>query len=506
MNLFTNLLTPLAWPASGLWETIIKWLSGVGNMGLAIILMTLSLKIVLLPLDFWQKSVARKMSVQQLAMQPELEAAQKKCGNNKELLQRKQMEIYRKYNINPLSSLLSMIVYLVVTMVVFFTLFSGLNNISRIKINYEYYQLEQEYRAVYDAKIAEPDVEKIAQDAVAAKYDEIREGFLSIKNIWRPDNWSSVFPTASNFVSSTGTSLKTFKYEAGNLTYIYLSTNAETYTDASENKYVEPYVDLDGNIYAIFDTSETATNPDTVNIGDKTYNVIYPTIFTITTNDDVDMTYFYQTTQKTNTYKNNDKTNIIPYSVDNTIYAIENTDPEATNPDTITINGKTYNVDYTKNIITLTEEALNGKAVAEKTRLYNESTSFVVGERFAEDFATVTKGINEKYQGQWNGFAILILLAMAVTFLSSYFSQAGIRAKDARGNIVKKQKPKPTMGIIMAIIMLFFTMSYTSAFALYIVTNSVASILLTYLTNIVLNKIEDKKDKKNTVVADYVRK
>ena len=118
----------------------------------------------------------------------------------------------------------------------------------------------------------------------------------------------------------------------------------------------------------------------------------------------------------------------------------------------------------------------------------------------------MTEGINEKYKGQWNGYAVLILLAMAITFLSSYFSQAGIKAKDARGNVVKKQRPKPTMGIIMAIIMLFFTMSYTSVFALYIVTNSAMSILLTYLANITLNKLEEKKEMRETVVADYVRR
>ena len=504
MNLLSNLLAPIAWPASGLWESILKWFAGVGSIGLAIILLTVSLKIVLLPLDFWQKKVARKMSVQQLAMQPELEAAQKKCGNNRELLQKKQMEIYRKYNINPLSSLLSMVIYLVVTMVVFFTLFSGLNTISRTKINYEYYQLEQDYRAVYSANSANPDAEQIAKDAVVQKYDEIREGFLSIKNVWRPDNWSSVFPNASNFVSSTGTNFKIYKYQTEDYTinYVYLSTNAIVQTDANDVNYVEPYADLQGNIYAVFDTAVDTNNQPVVNIGGEDYNVVYAPLFETAQNTDLGITYYYLTEQKTNTYKKDGENYIMPYMVSNTIFAVENLEPEATNPATVKIDGKTYTVNYSKNAETLATDF----AETEITKSLTNGTLLLSKLAFAEDFAKVTEGINEKYKGQWNGYAVLILLAMAITFLSSYFSQAGIKAKDAKGNVVKKQKPKPTMGIIMAIIMLFFTMSYTSVFALYIVTNSAMSILLTYLTNITLNKLEEKKEMKETVVADYVRR
>ena len=345
-------------------------------------------------------------------------------------------------------------------------------------------------------------MEQIAQNAVVEKYEKIREGFLSIKNIWRPDNWSTVFPNSSNFISSTGTTFKTYKFEAENITYIYLSTNSNLLTDENSNKYIEPYVDLQGNIYAVFDVSDSASNPTTITFGGTTYNVVYSNIFDVEFNTEANISYYYLVSKKTSAYKKGDEILINPYVKDLTIYAIENTDPEAENPTSVSINGKTYTVDYTQTM----EDLIALFNQKEQTDEYTKNSLTLASEAFTKDFATITKGINEKYKGQWNGYAILIILAMAITFLSSYFSQAGIRAKDAKGNVLKKQKPKPTMGIIMAFIMLFFTMSYTSAFALYIVTNSATSILLTYLTNVILNKIEDKKDKKNTVVADYVRK
>ena len=423
MGFIKNLLAPLSWPASGAWERIIKWFAGVGNFGLAVMLLTLCLKVVLLPLDFWQKSVTRKMTANNALMQPELDEIKRKYGNNQQLLQQKQAEVYRKYNGKKgvQSSCLAMLVYMVVTMVVFFTLFAGLGNISRTRINYEYYQIEQEYRLAFD----ETGSEEQAQERAQKKYDQIRESFLSIKNIWRPDNWSSVFPSGSEFIKNTNTNFNVYEYKVGENTYnyIYLSTNSNVSKDASDVSYVEPYVDLNGNIYLVKNTADGADNPVTLEINGTTYNCLYGT---------VDETF--------KTEKN--------------------------------------------------------------------ATIGLAKTQFQADFKVVTAGINEKYKGQWNGYLVLVILAGAVTFLSSWLSTLGVKTKDDKGNEVKGAKPKPVMGIILSVVMIFFTISYTSAFAIYIITNSLLSTLFTFLMNLVLNKFENKKNKKEKEVstADYVRK
>ncbi len=428
MDIINNLLVPSMWP-SGVWESIIKWFAGVGSIGLAIILMTICIKILMFPLDFWQKKVSRQMTANQAIMKPELDEIQAKYGKNPQVMQQKQQEVYRKYNAqkNMSGGCVAMLVYMIVTMAIFFTLFAGLRNISTSQINYEYYTLEQTYVVSYNEAITNGQTTEeaviTAQNEVATKYDEIREGFLSIKNIWRPDNWSSVFPSSSEFVKSTNIVFKIYEYQtsSGTIKYIYLSTNANKLTDANNVSYIEPYTDLDGNAYLVKNTGDGAINPTTIEIGGITYNVIYPEI-----------------------------------------------DEKHTN--------------------------------------YVDATANGAKTKFLTDFETVTAGIQSNYKGQWNGFLILVILAGAITFLSSWFSTLGLKTRDAKGNEIKGARPKPTMGIILAMVMVFFTISYTSAFAIYIITNSLVAMLLNFITNLILNKLEERKNKNDSAAADYVRK
>ncbi len=500
MDYLANLLAPTAWP-SGVWESIIKWFAGVGSIGVAIILLTICLKVLMFPLDFWQRKVTRKMTAQQTLMQPELEQIKKKYGNNQQIMQQKQAELYKKYNMSPTNSCLAMLVYMIVTMVVFFTLFAGLGNISRSQINYEYYTIEQTYRTTYKDNISNPNVIEISQQAAAQKYEEVKQGFLVIKNVWRPDNWSSVFPKSDEFIKSTATSFKAYKHEASGVTYIIISTNSAVLEDVDGNKYVEPYVDLQGNIYALYDVTETATNPTTITIkaqdGDLTYNVIYSSIVSVYENVDLGISYYYLTQEATKTYKVGENTYILPYVKDNTVFV-----SSATELTEVEVDGKTYNVDATKTI----DDIKSFFNATEQSNMYAKTIGADAVNKFRLDYDLVTASINQKYQGQWNGYLVLIVLSGVITFLSSWLSTAGIRTKDKKGNQIKGAKPKPTMGIILSLVMIFFTFSYTSAFAIYIITNSLTAMLFTYLINIILNKLEDKKEKADTTIPDYVRK
>ena len=507
MDFISGILAPVQW-TNGFWESVIRWFAGVGNIGVAIILLTLCLKIILLPLDFWQKMVSRKMTAQQAVMQPELEEIKLKYGNNQALFQQKQSELYKKYNVNPGNSCLAMLVYMIVTMVVFFTLFSGLGKISRTQINYEYYQIQQAYVQAYNDNIADPDVVSISQVAAAEKYEEIKQGFLTIKNIWRPDNSSSVFPKSEDFLKSTGTKFGVFNYETANISYIYLTTNGQEYEDTNGKKYVEPYVDLNGNVYVIYDLSDTATNPASFTInasdGDITYNnLVYSTIFETYTNTDLNITYYVLTSNNDQKYTKDENSYVKPYAnKENKIFASAGTDAE------VVIDGVTYTVDYSKTEAQLLADfvAENELTVEQQQKLHENNAGYAAIDAFEQDYDLVTAVIQQKYANQWNGFMVLVALAGIITFLSSYLANAGVRTKDQKGNKIKAAKPKPTMGIIMAIVMIFFTFSYTSAFAIYIVANSAISMLLAYLSNLLLNKIEVKKESKSNKVADYVRK
>lgn len=80
----------------------------VGNYGVAIILFTVFIKLLLLPLDLKQKKSMAKTQ----KLQPLLNAVQQKYANDKEKLSQETMKLYQKYGISPMSGCLPMLIQL----------------------------------------------------------------------------------------------------------------------------------------------------------------------------------------------------------------------------------------------------------------------------------------------------------------------------------------------------------------------------------------------------------
>lgn len=78
----------------------------VNNYGLAIIIFSIIVKLLTFPLSIKQ----HKSTVAMRKLQPELDKLQKKYGNDKEKLQKEQMELYSKYNINPMAGCLPLLI------------------------------------------------------------------------------------------------------------------------------------------------------------------------------------------------------------------------------------------------------------------------------------------------------------------------------------------------------------------------------------------------------------
>lgn len=223
---FLNLMLSVSEP-SGMWESIIKWIqSGVGNYAITIILLTLLIKVVLLPLDFYQKYITKVNSKKQAAIQPELDKINARYGHNKDLLNQKTMELYKRENYNVVGTCVGMLLNLVLTMVIFFTLFGGINKMQYYTIDQEYQTLRETYiTAVVDNYTGDrsdiisvdsegnetfiwtvelpADVKATAESAVTAKYEDIKTSFLWIKNAWIPDNWKAVIPDYAGYLKNT---------------------------------------------------------------------------------------------------------------------------------------------------------------------------------------------------------------------------------------------------------------------------------------------------------------
>ncbi|ADH87691.1 membrane protein insertase, YidC/Oxa1 family domain containing protein [Ancylobacter novellus DSM 506] len=98
---------------------VIDWIyKGVGNFGVAILIVTVMLKIVFFPLA--NKSYASMAKMK--AVQPEITALRERYGDDRVKLQQEMMEIYKKEKINPVAGCLP----IVIQIPVFFALYKVL--------------------------------------------------------------------------------------------------------------------------------------------------------------------------------------------------------------------------------------------------------------------------------------------------------------------------------------------------------------------------------------------
>ncbi len=85
---------------------ILQWIqSWVGSYGWSMVVFTVMIRLVLTPLDLKSRTSMRKTT----KLQPQLQALQKKYANDKEKLNAKTAELYKKEHINPLSSCLPLL-------------------------------------------------------------------------------------------------------------------------------------------------------------------------------------------------------------------------------------------------------------------------------------------------------------------------------------------------------------------------------------------------------------
>ena len=129
--------------------------SVIHNYGWSMVVFTLLIKLVLLPLDYKSRKSMRRMT----KLQPQIAKLQKKYANDKEKLNQKTAELYRKEGINPMSGCLPMLV----SMVILFIMFAAM-------------------RTVANTEMASQALGLLTTGT------QTNESWLWIKNIWMPDS------------------------------------------------------------------------------------------------------------------------------------------------------------------------------------------------------------------------------------------------------------------------------------------------------------------------------
>ncbi|MDE6029169.1 MAG: YidC/Oxa1 family membrane protein insertase [Clostridiales bacterium] len=237
-------VTPSVAAPSSMWHLLIlKVFAFVADYGWRIVVFTLLLKLVLSPLDFYQRYKMHKNQKITERLKPTMEKIQKQYGNDKQAFSQKQMELNRKEGYSYFSSCLPMIV----TLVIFITLWISMQTIAEYMTFKEYTTMYDEYQYVtyqiYDLDEHKPITEgdgkwtdeqmaehnrmvdistRIGQDVIYQMYyyglddgytqklmenaeykavlpkgftvlrngksvDKVQASFLWVKNIWAPD-------------------------------------------------------------------------------------------------------------------------------------------------------------------------------------------------------------------------------------------------------------------------------------------------------------------------------
>ena len=97
---------------------LIRWLiTGVGSVGIGIIVFSIILKVIVLPFDVYQRISMRKQNLKMKENQARMEKLQKQYANDKDKYNQKVMEMYKESGISIFSSCLPLILSLIIFIV-----------------------------------------------------------------------------------------------------------------------------------------------------------------------------------------------------------------------------------------------------------------------------------------------------------------------------------------------------------------------------------------------------
>ncbi len=367
------------WP-SGFWPNIIK-IFEVGSYAWTIVLFTIVLKLVLSPMDFLQRFFMNRQTRAQAKLQPKLEKLKKQYGQNQNLLYQKQNELMAKSGVNMKASCITMLVYMVLTLTIFITLFNSIRDISAFKIANQYKDLRQTYSITYDV------------------------GYLK------------------GYLNMTDEDIEGLYAKSGDERAEYLNT-------FEQNKA----------------TADGLTLEQVKAYGEQIKS---------TAQDNVESRYF------------------------------EIKDSWL----------------WIKNIW------IPDKATTSEIQSYSSYISSTGDKGVLEEDYNNVMGKLQTQEKSVNGYYILPILVVAITFLSQWISKKLSTPKDSSGNKIQQPGTGKFLMILMPFMMLLFTLNSSAIFSIYIIVNSIMSTILSPIITIICNKIEDKRERKTVEIAkpDYMR-
>lgn len=436
----------------GMWESIIGGFnSAMGSYIWSVILLAVIVRIVFAVVDIFNKYASMKSSRINEKMRPELEAIQKKYGHDKVLLQKKQQEIYKKYQFSMVGTCLPMLIVLILQMVVFLTLWTGLQNVSNYNIAKQYEDTKMVY---YNVLLLNEN------DNFVSFYNENLDGLIYGEDF-------NVNATID--VENKQMTLDFYLIENPN-EIIYTIRPSDELTENMINFNDDPNVNANQEIYEIITNyaDEYVDDAEGNSVSAmRELNSMQLNIKSMA--EDITADYYTENLQSFLWIKN--------------IYKAES-------PTTSPVFDKSEITNYLNKYYSDAE-----KEIEEQYDYEGKIFDFVVA------------GLNERDLGA-NGYYILVILAVVTSFLSIFINNKLMK----KGSGGAQQPGGKAMYFIMPIILGIFTLMYTSLFAIYIIVGQIVMMIFSPITNLIVRKWVDKSGKKQeekrkaVIDVDYRRK
>ena len=483
MAILSNLLS-VSEP-KGFWITIIKAFEAfTNNYVLAIILITIILRIVWCFVELGMKYSQQRMSGIQAKMQPELEKLQAKYANQPQVLQQKQNELSQKYyGKSQIGSCLIMFITMGLNMVIFFTLFAGLNTMSTYKNSVNYNSIKYTY-----ANCLNVTNEFLEDDTTTKTYQEKLEYFADYENL------SFVFKEVEVPAGAGETSKKTV------VDIVYLED------DGSGNKsgvilYTTDYKDEKAFTTTEIIPAEKAGEEDKeVEVTNKNIIALIEKYFPVYEKGEEDLEAVGG--KEIHVWKFNEGTEdeeVLYFSTALQNIAMENV---------VEVYDETKESFLWIRNIWIADSPFN-KSIVSYSTLKNQigKKNIEAGEETIYNaFMPELKNARSKT----NGYFIIPLLCVAVTVLSTYLTTLYNNHKNRKKGLPPLKQNAGWMKIIMPVLLGVFALLYNSVFAIYMLMGQIVSMAMNIpqlmLIDFIIDKKTKKEEEKNKVTVEYSRK
>ena len=478
MAIISSLLS-IAEP-SGAWISIIRAFEAVtNNYVLAIIFLTVVIRLIWAVIDTFSKYSQQKMNAIQANIQPELEKLKAKYANQPQVLSQKQNELYRKYmGKSYYGGCLIMLVIMILNLVIFFTLFSGLNTMASYKISYNYDNLKYTYAnclnvvdVYFDGDYNNEEKLNAFKDYKNLEFEIItdEDGNKTIALVNIKDGENKIYLTEKiEYIDN---------FEREDPSYVPPAEGEVSEDDGiiTSNEYILSLIE---KIFPVYEEGEEFGTKEIILIKDQ-----------IVTDENGEPVL---------DENENNLTQDIYLST-----AVQDISMR-----------KVTEVYYTskESFLWIDNIWIADSPTAQSIMSYS-SISAQLGKKYIQDgeekiYDAFMIDLKEE-RSRANGYYVLPLIIILVSFLSMYLINLHNKKRNKKaGKEVKNTGATKWMQIILPIVLGLFALFYNSVFAIYMLTGQVVASIITPLQYLIIDKIYDAKNKKKEekIVVDYTRK